>query len=60
VWADWKQQVGPETTTDRSFELQAHFLRQARPKVGEKVVVCRVGIVCTSRYQVRCYSECRL
>ena len=57
--AGLKQQVGLETTTDRSCGLQVHSLHQVRLKADEMVVVCRVGIVYTSKYPVRCYSEYR-
>jgi len=59
VLAGLKQQVGRATMTDRSCELQAHFPHQAMLRADEMVVVCRVGIVYTSKYPVRCYSEYR-
>jgi hypothetical protein len=60
VLAGWKQQVGPETMTDRSCGSQAHFPHQVMLKADEKVMVCRVGIVCTSKYRARCCSEYHL
>lgn len=58
--ADLKQQVGPETMTDRSCGLQAHFPHQAMLKADEMVAACRVEIVYTSKYPVRYCSECHL
>lgn len=58
--AGLKRQVGPETMTDKSCGLQAHFLHQAMLKADEMVVACHVEIVYTSKYPVRYCSEYHL